>query len=936
MPTLLMSLIFKMTRTTRTTIADGALTGHATAVVFSVTFATPVAEAVPFQATVVPLPKQTPTPASAGTATPNPFTGNPFIRQAAGPLQIAGPSSQSSSSKFNDFRFHDDPQPAPNAPLPSPLAAYVQNPWPSITRFQEQAPSFDTVKQQRVGSIARMNAAAGPHSPRRKLTADGSGFAAPSYSGSSTETELNSPPTPGHHKYLICVLPYTYRFATTVQLPGLLRALTARGLVTALEIAERLNTGQNFWLELDSAIRNLLTNSGVVISYSRHYPPPYPFEYSSWEAVGPRSATVTHNRVFAPLGLLERDFNDHAGKLLHNAKRVRHPTQEKIRVLFVAPRWGHLQGPISLNANDRDTAHPCFHSVYSKKTGLMNFDEDEPTSDCLEECPGGAGVTELSDSEAFPLPSNLAFSLPSGPSLKREAPPTDSDSAPKRQKGPTIIIVDDDDAPTGQKPSAADSDIEMDIIDSLEDEPQSANLVRQLIDATGPGPIDRFSFKQVLDILTAIVIAPGPEDTLLPLEVSGPSIDAVATALLALVQHYHEYPSDLDSFVPDEKSGVNLGCPVVPTGFFHIGRSYTIYPDPRYPDVGANGQGPERAVYIAALNSRLQDGSRWTASSGFYFRPQFHPIPDIPKPARTLAYMVDGTWAAMFLVSLGVGPDPICPFLILAATQNDRDWVGNLSLAYINALDPSAAALLAPWFQVTSAQTFKFPRDSAHPAVALVANHLSIPLTEFSTERSEAEHRALHLRLLCHFFFGTYDPWVHPEFKAFVTGFDLRLKGQRTLLSHFPRIDDAKSFIAAVYNRRIQSVDQVISLVKFTTLDPIDSLRDLLYEQFQLRFLRWIRGTGYPRSLRAMSGMPMIPVDNAHRLTIRLQRSPETSDPITLHFHDCTHALDIPINKWMENILLQPVDFDDLATVTDFDHWMSAECSLAGADYNDT
>lgn len=151
-----------------------------------------------------------------------------------------------------------------------------------------------------------------------------------------------------------------------------------------------------------------------------------------------------------------------------------------------------------------------------------------------------------------------------------------SDSAPKHQKGPTIIIVDDDDTPTGQKPSAADSDIEMDIIDSSEDEPQLANLVRQLIDTTGPGRIDRFSFKQVLDILTAIVIAPGPEDTLLPLEVSGPSIDAVATALLALVQHYHEYPSDLDSFVPDDKSGVNLGCPVVPTGFFHIGRSYTM------------------------------------------------------------------------------------------------------------------------------------------------------------------------------------------------------------------------------------------------------------------------------------------------------------------------------------------------------------------------
>jgi hypothetical protein len=110
--------------------------------------------------------------------------------------------------------------------------------------------------------------------------------------------------------------------------------------------------------------------------------------------------------------------------------------------------------------------------------------------------------------------------------------------------------------------------------------------------------------------------------------------------------------------------------------------------------------------------------------------------------------------------------------------QNDWDWVGNLSLASIDVLDPSAAALLAPWFQLTSTQTFKFARDYMHPAVALVANHLSIPvgffawethhadnhyaqLTKFSTEQSKAEHCTLHLRLLYQFLFGTYDPWVH-------------------------------------------------------------------------------------------------------------------------------------------------------------------------------
>ncbi|KAJ7827366.1 hypothetical protein B0H14DRAFT_3467156 [Mycena olivaceomarginata] len=68
------------------------------------------------------------------TLTSSQAEGQGDTAQAAGPvnpffkLQIAGPSSQSSSSKFNNFHFHDDPQPAPNPPLPSPLATYVQNP----------------------------------------------------------------------------------------------------------------------------------------------------------------------------------------------------------------------------------------------------------------------------------------------------------------------------------------------------------------------------------------------------------------------------------------------------------------------------------------------------------------------------------------------------------------------------------------------------------------------------------------------------------------------------------------------------------------------------------------------------------------------------------------------------------------------------------------
>ncbi|KAJ7894974.1 hypothetical protein B0H14DRAFT_3426585 [Mycena olivaceomarginata] len=84
------------------------------------------------------------------TLTSSQAEGQGDTAQAAGPvnpffkLQIAGPSSQSSSSKFNNFHFHDDPQPAPNPPLPSPLATYVQNPPRTSPLFRYQSPLHPT------------------------------------------------------------------------------------------------------------------------------------------------------------------------------------------------------------------------------------------------------------------------------------------------------------------------------------------------------------------------------------------------------------------------------------------------------------------------------------------------------------------------------------------------------------------------------------------------------------------------------------------------------------------------------------------------------------------------------------------------------------------------------------------------------------------------
>ncbi|KAJ7208187.1 hypothetical protein GGX14DRAFT_566911 [Mycena pura] len=750
-----------------------------------------------------------------------------------------------------------------------------------------------------------------------------------------------------------------YKFTTTEELPTLLRVLRSHGLVVAVEIMERMKKGTNFWALADTSIRECLTTCGIVIRFaaSAQHPPPYTFEHSPWEVVGPRAPIQAHNRVFSPLGLLERDFT-HV-ELSGHTKRVRHPNEGSIRLIFVAPRWGHLQGPLPGERHEPYApVHPCFPLRVFEATGLLGTEEDDSKVDCFDECPGAGGDRDDSDSDdnttLAPEPRSV---FPSGLPLKRESAPQEDENPPKRQK--SITIIDDEEIVV-----ISDTDSEMDDAkdETAPDSPDSTALLRELIETAGTGPVQRLSYNEVLEIQTLIMITSGNPDAIIPLEVSGPTVEAVAATLLEMLQWYHEHP-DMDDYLDSRSNkSVDLTVPMIPAGIFHTGRKFNVYTDPNNRDSGANGEGPQRAVYVAGLNARLKDGSRWAPSSGFYYRPQLHSIPDLPKPARRMAFTLDGTWAAMFLIQLGVGPDPLCPFFILAAMQTDRNWVADLTLSYINALDPTAALLLAPWFQITPDQTFKFPRDSAHPGLALAAHHLGIALTEFSTARSVEEHRALHLRLLCHFFYGTYDPWAHPEFKAFVTGFDLRLKGNHTLLSHFTRVDKAKAFLVSVYNRRIQSVDQAIGIISFTTPDSVDTLRDLLYEQFQLRFLRWIRGTGYPQSLRgtfieskkhraerknpliraqsfisSISGMPMIPLDPIHRFTIRLAHDTDAANdsPITLHFHDCTDVLDISINRWLENVLLQPVKFDDLATVTDFDHWMSAECSLAGADYND-
>ena len=57
------------------------------------------------------------------------------------------------------------------------------------------------------------------------------------------------------------------------------------------------------------------------------------------------------------------------------------------------------------------------------------------------------------------------------------------------------------------------------------------------------------------------------------------------------------------------------------------------------------------------------------------------------------------------MVILGLGPEPITPWWILAAIYGQKSL--DLELEYIHALDPVSAQPLSPWFNFSAADTLQ-------------------------------------------------------------------------------------------------------------------------------------------------------------------------------------------------------------------------------------
>ncbi|KAK7059278.1 hypothetical protein R3P38DRAFT_3251804 [Favolaschia claudopus] len=620
-----------------------------------------------------------------------------------------------------------------------PAAAFAHVLDAPIADFSKRVNSAATVQTLRTESMQRL-------SPSRSRTASGSRT-----TGSRPEgpVEDTYEPRPNSHVYQICMLPFKnekqyyengepvfskYSMCTAESLPRVLRTLSTHHLVTNLLV----HNNTNLWSKINTHLLHHLEDHRIRLTpaspSTSESAESSAYELRAWELLVFRGSQAAENRSLYLHSFVERQWDfDNLAKLL---KKCLHPEHKHLEMMFVAPRYENLHGPLGRFDIDQ---HPCFPwSVYWP---FMSVKEGQACS-CISGCPGyeDAEAEEVnSDDSEEVLDAQLAVAaraLRSRPRTKRYASRSPEIVEVKRLRewSPEQENFPPTEELMGTIPSRVPSLV---LAPEAQDAPIAAPSVQELIAAersSGVARVQPWSGDDVLTWRTHIccnVPTSTPE---------------------SMIAHVHRHGSSETAPPFVAPAGVHLNNVVPVAGLLDGQRTFRIYStSPSNP--AATGQGPERAILVHGLRLSLTDSKRWVDSDGMYKRPLFHSFEGYFDKSIVSAFRVDGAWAALYLIQLGVGPDPLCPFLLIALSQKDREWISSLSLEYIHHLDPSAARALAPWFALKASDTVSMADLHRHPAVMLVMAYVpgvnvsirSVPLSTSHQYRSAPQRPMLLL-----------------------------------------------------------------------------------------------------------------------------------------------------------------------------------------------
>ncbi|KAL7279788.1 hypothetical protein ACG7TL_002583 [Trametes sanguinea] len=322
----------------------------------------------------------------------------------------------------------------------------------------------------------------------------------------------------------------------------------------------------------------------------------------------------------------------------------------------------------------------------------------------------------------------------------------------------------------------------------------------------------------------------------------GPTVEAAADALIFLLMwHFGADTSNSASL----QEAINQ---VLPAGVMCAPAPLeTLLSPSRSFKVGrALGAGPQQAVLRMAIQKMTDEHAFWS-DIGAYKSLNFHGSKDGGLAKREAILKACGFLCYMHLAVLGVGPEPVSPFLLLAVLEGRRALT--VDRQSIDELDPGAFKTLKPWYDWVEAGSPE-PRVHLHK----VTTDLGRLMMEAGINTSYIDSPQLQLperngierSLACRILIGDADPTNHPDFRAFQSGFNLMavIYPRLSISSEFP--NRIRSFLGTVYNRKVKSAEEFIKHLQFerTTNATEDQARH--EELFQERLQRYILGEGHP------------------------------------------------------------------------------------------
>lgn len=214
-----------------------------------------------------------------------------------------------------------------------------------------------------------------------------------------------------------------------------------------------------------------------------------------------------------------------------------------------------------------------------------------------------------------------------------------------------------------------------------------------------------------------LVTRPRLRDSLTPpllgyaqgVSIKASDIKGLVAAVVTLMIHIHHHGVAAGSTSLPLPINVSELEPVKLEAFLYNRRSYSLTQtatgnNPVFPALPTVGEGLERSVWHQVPYAVVADKNRWQVKNGYYI-PTLSPMALSPlTDEKRAGWMAHGAICALHLVYYGTGPQPISPFVLLAALLG-KEGFRALTSSTIASLDQGAARDLEPWFKFNPTET---------------------------------------------------------------------------------------------------------------------------------------------------------------------------------------------------------------------------------------